>query len=308
MNEPRLDTADQAAPREVLQDPMEPVAPPPDALAPFNAQRLQRQLQMDSMMRWFAVIAVALIVLVTGLMEDQIGLSALVAIVLIMLVVVGAITLGSRGVRDLAHVTGLIPVDLHEAEHALAEALSRWPLPQWVRLMLMHRWAVIRYQQHRHPESAAICAALLGPLQRVKKGPAAQVHHHLLLMLLESQLQMFDLSGAYATLLRCERVNFTQTERLQRLVLQTRYELMCGRVWDVVLGLERKVQLAELMPAAHSGAMHLMLAQACSAVGAEDTARWLRRRAEQVQTLLGRGGVIDLGLPDPVEEQLPTTD
>jgi len=73
-------------------------------------------------------------------------------------------------------------------------------------------------------------------------------------------------------------------DSLQRLSLQTQYEVAIGADAAALGGLRQKVELSELMPAAQCGAMHALLAIASQRRGQHEVAQWLRRRAELLCT------------------------
>jgi len=280
---------------------------PSPALPPFDAARLRRQLSVDGAARWVMIIVVALAVVLASLLQSGVAIAAVVGVMALMFAIASGVTVSLRTLRDLAMITTLLgnPYQSVNAESLLAVAIRRWPLPQWLRVLLVHRWAVLRHQQGDYQEAAAIASALLHVMPRTRQQSVKSLASHTLLMRLEAQLQLEDLTGAYHTLLELDRQPLTQVERLQRLSLQTRYELMCGWPGQVAKGLERKVELAELMPAPQCGVMHAMLAQACATLGHRPAADWLSARAdllasaEQVEQLLATGGVVG---PPPAHE------
>jgi len=274
-------------------------------LPAFDPAWLERRLSLDAAARWGMIIGVALVVVLVQFLEAGLAIAALLGVVAFMFAIASGVSVSLRTLRDLALITGLLanPKGQANAESVLAVTVKRWPLPQWLRVVLVHRWAVLRYRQNQYAETAAIAGALLQVMPRIGQHSVKRLQSHTTLMLLEAQLQMQDLTGAYHCLLGLDTLALTQAERLQRLVLQTRYELMCDRPECVAQGLARKVELAELMPATPSAGMHAMLAQACTAMGRDDQAAWLRERAallasdEQVNRLLGNGGVV-VGPPE----------
>ncbi|MCC7408953.1 MAG: hypothetical protein IT442_12850 [Phycisphaeraceae bacterium] len=172
-------------------------------------------------------------------------------------------------------------------EREIDAALSRWPLPWALRILFYHRLAVLRHRQGRFAEASAVCQAILSQ-------PMGKVEHlrgELLLIMAESRLRCGDAWGAYSALMELSRQRLGLMQHLQRLALQTRYEVMTGRFDAALHRLEERVTLAELMPAEQGAAMHAMLATAAGRVGWKSVAEWLGRRAE----LLGaKGAAVDL--------------
>lgn len=250
---------------------------PPRAMAvSFTPQRFERELWIDSALRRALVLA-AVIAIVGLVIYERAETAA--AFLVVMLLVFGWIamnTISANVWRALPAVTMMIGRNPAAAEDGLARLLKRRPLMRWVRLLLYHRLAAIRHRQHRFQESAAICRAVLGqPL-----GPAGKQRGSLLLMLAEASLQCRDLYGAYAALCELHREKLGLAERLQRLAIQTRYEVLTGHDRAALGGLRDKLLLAELMPAEHCGAVHAMLTVSARRAGRADLADWLWRRSQ----------------------------
>jgi hypothetical protein len=162
-----------------------------------------------------------------------------------------------------------------KAEDALNEMLSVKPVMRWARHLSYHRLAGMRHLQRRFTETAAICLCLLNqPL----KGPAAATRPHLLLMLAEAQLEVGNLPGAYHALAHLQQTRLGLAQSLQRLAIQTRYELAVGAYDQALHRARAKVELAELMPAKHCAAMHAMLATAAQRAGETRQSAWLWER------------------------------
>ncbi|NJL30634.1 MAG: hypothetical protein HC898_02805 [Phycisphaerales bacterium] len=206
----------------------------------------------------------------------------------------------NRAGQMLLQATFALTVNLADTESILAQALSRWPMQRSIRLLLYHRLASLRHRQGRFAEAATISRCLLqynlAAFDRSSPGAMAllqpqdrrhvlgPVQAHLLLLLAESSLQVGDLHSAHAALWQLHQGRLGVQETLQRLAIQTRYELMAGQHHAAVQLLARKVQWAELMPAAQSGAVHAMLAQAAQQVGMHQAASWLWERANLLCT------------------------
>lgn len=271
-------------------------------IPPFNHDRFVKDLWIDSALRWLmlgAVAIAAVYLILTDLSNSPAGL------VVIMLLAFGWIAINSISAtiwRTLPHVTALIGPDPDAAEAQLTELIKRRPLVRWVRLMLYHRLASIRHRQHRYPESAAICQSLLAQTL----GPARRQRAALLLMLTEARLHCVQLPEAYTALVQLHTEPLSLVESLQRLTLQTRYEVLAGHDAAALTGVRQKLLLAELMPAEHCGAMHVMMTTAAKRAGNTQLADWLWRRAKllcsptQIQQLFA--GPFAIGVvapPDP---------
>ena len=244
------------------------------SIPPFAPDRFYNDLWIDSAMRWSAIALVALAagyLILFNLTNSPVGLA------IVMVLAFGWITINSISAnvwRSLPHITAMIGYDPDTAETLLAEQLKRRPLVRWVRLMLYHRLASIRHRQHRFHESANLCQALLTQ----SLGPARNQRNPLLLMLLEARLHTGQLHGAYIALLQLHAHPLTLVESLQRLTLQTRYEVLAGHDRAALAGVKQKLLLSELMPAEHCGAMHAMLTTSAARAGQKDLANWLWRR------------------------------
>jgi hypothetical protein len=268
----------------------------------FTPERFARELWIDTALR--RTVAAAAVLAIVGLaLFDQSG-SAVGFLVVILLVFgwIGVSTISANVWRALPTVTAMIARNPDVAEDGLARLMKRRPLMRWVRLLLYHRLAAIRHRQHRFQESAAICRAVLGePL-----GPARRQRGSLLLMLAEASLQCRDMHGAYGALYELHREKLGLAERLQRLAIQTRYEVLNGHDRAALGGLRDKLMLAELMPAEHCGAMHAMLTASAKRVGRTELADWLWRRSqllcgpEQLDRLVR--GAFAIGVVGPPEQ------
>ena len=243
-----------------------------------------------------------------------------------------AMMVNSKVVQQLPAIALLIGEDIDEAERQIALAMRRKPLQDWVRLSLYHQLAVIRHHQRRFDEAAAICQKVLGyelgPADRGNKiassGNAshskdagamgdkqaaivsdgggqlsrhmagAGVRAHLLLMLIDSHLQMKNMWHAYGGLMALHDCRLNLSERLQLLLLQKRYEVMSGRDEAAVMNVEKTIELAEVMPAVQCGVMHAILATSARRLGRGEMAKWLEQRAklmltdEQLSRIWGR--------------------
>lgn len=246
----------------------------------FSASRLRWQLRLDLLLRLLVAIGVVGMLLYVA---DWAGGSTL-AVVLAVALAIGAWMLingiSARTSSELPRISALIEDAPAEAEDQLAYHLSRRPLLRWVRLMLYHRLALLRHRQGRHTEAAAICHHVLG----YKLGPAEGARHHLLLLLAEAQIDRNDPAGAYPAIASLHHASLSLIEAMQRLALQTRYELLAGFPARALWRCAAKVRLAELMPATHNGAIHGMLATAADRCRKPELGRWLWNRVALLAT------------------------
>ncbi len=268
----------------------------------FSQGRFDRELWIDTALRR-GIAGFAMIAIMGLVMFNQTGSVAGLAVVMLCVFGwVGMSTISANVWRALSGVTAMIGRDPDVAEAHLVVLMKKRPLMRWVRLMLYHRLAAVRHRQHRFAESAAICRAVLGrPL-----GPARRQRGSLLLMLAEASLQCRDLHGAYSALSGLQGERLGLAERLQRLAIQTRYEVLSGHDRAALNGIQQKLLMSELMPAEHCGAMHAMLTASAKRTGKDELADWLWRRSE---LLCGREqldrlvrGAFAVGVVGPPEE------
>ncbi|MEM9881588.1 MAG: hypothetical protein AAF800_01570 [Planctomycetota bacterium] len=258
----------------------------------FDARQARRRLEIDTAGRrvLFALsIAAFAALLLFGPGGPPAAVVAAVGVLAVWLALGFA---GARTMRELPALGNLLDRDPDAGEARLDELQRQKLLPRWVRLMLLHRLAVLRHRQQRFAESAAIAQTVL---TTARPGPAATHRGHLLLLLAEARLELRDLPGAWLALTELYRRPLGLHEALQRLALRTRYELSAGRPDAAVAGIDRKVALAELMPGPQCGALHAMLAAAARDAGRDDWHRALWPRvellcgAEQLAQMRGSG-------------------
>lgn len=304
MTEPNDERKDNE--QETIEPPQTPDTPdaqealppaPASLLGVFRPARLQRELAIDTVLRRMIAVAV-LALLWWGVAGSARG--SLLPWIGVGLAAAAWVMLGHGNARVLRAVTempGLIEFRPDGAELVLQRMLKRKAMPRWLRLMLYHRWAMIRHRQQRYSEAAAIAQSVL---HQPTVGPAKKLRGHLLLMLVEARLEEREAWGAYYALVELGRVKLNLPETLQRMALRTRYELMIGRDHEVLRDARDKVRLSELMPGPQCGAFHAMLAIAAENTGHDEWHRWLWRRVtllcndEQIAQL--REAV---GAPDP---------
>ncbi|MEM9021723.1 MAG: hypothetical protein AAGC44_14270 [Planctomycetota bacterium] len=274
---------------------------------PFDRKRFDRQRGLDRLINQaFLIIAILAIGLALGL--PLLGLSGMwvVSSLLAPLALLGAwlvLTQTTAQVgRSLAMIAVLVERDPGSAEQAIHKALERYPVMRWARLLTYHRLATLRHRQRRFEEAGELCFAVLSePL----RGPAASARAHLLLMLAECKLETGDLPGAYHALDTLFRARLSLVEALQRLALQTRYELMVNAPDAAIRAGQHKIELAELMPPPQCGVMHAMLAYAAQRTDQPRVAAWLWERARMITppTLLEQfeRGAFSVGVVEAAE-------
>jgi len=251
------------------------------------ARTLGRQLAIDSALRWSMLAGVLLAIFGAVIWPNVPNLfwnGLLLALAVIWVI---AATISARMAQQLPMIESLIEHDPKTAETQLEAGLSRRMLPRPVRLLLYHQLAGLRHRQQRFEETVAICQAVL--MYMTAKADAyrlpgiTQAGRHVrvqvLLLLAESQLQQRDIGGAWQTLASLHGCTMNLTESLQRLALQTQYEVAAGYDEAALHQLDRKVALAELMPAAQCGAIHAMLGVAARRKQQTQLAKWLAQRA-----------------------------
>lgn len=246
-----------------------------DPTNPFKPEWFAKQIAFDDMMRGLLIAGVVLAVLLTLLLPGLALVSGIIAPAVVLGLWLWLSVSTARVARSLATFGPLMATEPSQAEDALREMLKVRPVMRWARLLSYHRLAGLRHLQRRFAETAAICLCLLNqPL----KGPAAATRPHLLLMLAEAQLEIGNLPGAYHALAHLQQVKLGLAESLQRLAIQTRYELAIGANDSALHRARAKVELAELMPAEHCATMHAMLATAAQRTGKTRQSDWLWER------------------------------
>ena len=251
---------------------------PAATIGPFDFRVLRRQLLFDSASRWAAALVLGVCLLAAMVTEQWSTWGAGLLMVAVFVVWLQLGTVSARVWRQLHQLTPLLAQAPAQAETHLAGLLRRMPLHRPVRLLLYHRLAMLRHRQQRFAETAAICRALL----TYGLGPAERVRAHLLLMLVEACLTENDPFGAHAGLVQLHQTRLNLIESLQRMALQTRYEIAVGYDKLVLDGIKQKIELAELMPAPQCGIVHAMFALAATRCRQSALADWLQRRGELI--------------------------
>lgn len=271
-----------------------------NSVKPFDPTAFDAQMSIDSTIRWL-MIGGALIAGLFAFVLPGLGLFSTLIAPIVLLGLWFWLTLSTARVgRSLPMIGGLLISDPAQAEARINESLGYRPVMRWARLLTYHRLASLRHLQRRFAETASICLCLLN---QPMKGPAAEARPTLLLMLAEAQLEVGNLPGAYHALAHLQQTRLGLAQSLQRLAIQTRYELAVG-AWGAVLNRSRaKVELAELMPPTHCAMMHGMLATAAERGGQAKLAAWLweRTRLLAPPPLLEqlRQGAFGIGVVEP---------
>lgn len=249
---------------------------PNDLNNPFDPDVFVKQIAFDDTVRALLIAGVVLAVVVTMLLPGVAVVSGLIAPAAVLGLWLWMSISTARVARSLTTFGELMAAEPGKAEDALEQMLRVKPVMRWARLLSYHRLAGLRHLQRRFAETAAICLCLLSqPL----RGPAAATRPHLLLMLAEAQLEIGNLPGAYQALAHLQQTRLGLAQSLQRLAIQTRYELAIGAYDHALHRARAKVELAELMPAKHCATMHAMLATAAQRTGQARQSDWLWERA-----------------------------
>jgi len=192
------------------------------------------------------------------------------------------------GSRLAVDSQSLIAAGRYEAaEEQIEQVLGTFSLFRTAKLLGIHQLAVLRHAQRRWPDAAVLCRALLGR----KLGPIKGVNKQCRLMLADATLEMGDVRGAHEALAGLYQQRLSLAEAINLLAVQADYQARSENWSELAAGIETKVQLAELMPAAVSARTQALLALAARKTGRNDWASFLTRRAEllaDVQELCAR--------------------
>ncbi len=266
------------------------------ALPTFSPGRMLREIQRDRLIRVALALAVGLaVLLLAGWLPGRAGVTAGWGLFVSALLVLAVwVTLSVGNAKAAGAARGLLVMVEHQpdqVEQVLPGLLERKALVGWVRVMLYHTWAALRHRQGRHAEAVSLCRSVLSqPL-----GPGEGARPSVLLLLAESALESGEMVSAYEALFATHAMPLTLGQVLQRLGLQTRYEVSTGADDAACQHLTAKAELAELMPGNLCGATHAMLAVSASRRGDAQRAAWLDARArllcepEQLEQLREQG-------------------
>ena len=208
-----------------------------------------------------------------------------------------------RALRLLPRINATIELAPDTAQQQIDAGLELWPLQPAVRMLFYHRLAALRHRQQRYVESTAIVTLVLTRREGLQKSlsryaengaqgsPLAtdgaspdQFRAQLLLLMVDGRLRCGDELGAYLGLADLHRMVLSLPNQLQRLALQTRYEIAVGQTSHALRNLEHKLGLFELLPAGECGVMHMFLAIAAIDQDKRSLAHRLRRRARLLCT------------------------
>ena len=275
----------------------------PVTIDPFDPSRFEQELQLDAVIRWGAGVLILAALVFAALFDQSGSVGGLALVMLLVFLWIWISAISTSVWRELPGVMMMVGPDPAAAEAALVPLFKRKPLMRWVRLMLYMTLASVRHRQQRFAESAAICQAVLTK----PMGPAKRQRGRVLLMLAEARLQCADLHGAYQALYEAHGIRMSLAESLQRIALQTRYEVMAGHDRAALANTRQKLLLSELMPPVQCGAMHAMLTVSAKRTGQGDLADWLNRRSEllvgadQLQRLIQSAFAVSIvSPPEPV--------
>jgi len=163
-----------------------------------------------------------------------------------------------------------------QAEQVIDQALRGFSLIRVVKLRALHHLAMLRHAQRQWAETAVLCQALL----EQKLAAATGLSRSARLMLANALLEAGDLAGTYHALVALYQQRLSLNEALQLTSIQADY-LARVQAWESLAeGIEKKVELAELMPPEPSARTQALLALAAKHVGRGDWERYLRRRVE----------------------------
>ncbi len=265
---------------EPKQNEMHAGNPSPAEVPAFSPGWFRTQLRLDGIIRALLLAGLVIAMFVSISYEENPSFWWILPFIFILATWLSINSISARTSRLLPQLTLMVETNPTSAEPLLAYHLRYRPLFKWLRLMLYHRLAMLRHRQGRFEEVSRICGSILSrPL-----GPAEHLRPHLLLLYTESRLERGDLSGAYHGLVQLYWTKMNLIEALQRLALQTRYEVMAGYYQAAIQQITRKVHMAEIMPPHQCGHMHAMLATAANAASETELAHWLWERAKLLCT------------------------
>jgi hypothetical protein len=145
-----------------------------------------------------------------------------------------------------------------------------------IKSMSLLNLALVRLAQKRWPDAALLCREVLSGGRKAPEHVSKSGR----LMLADSLLEMGDLRGAHEALAGLYNHKLTLAEALNLLRVQTDYLARIGAWGNLFQGVETKVQLAEIMPAAQGAKVQAMLALAARRTGHKAWEDYLRRRVE----------------------------
>jgi hypothetical protein len=190
------------------------------------------------------------------------------------------VTLGYQSIKGSRLAAGspqlIAAGQFEQAEHQIEQALKTFSLFRTSKLLSLHHLALLRHAQRRWSDAAELCAALLRQRLGSLKGLTRQSR----LILADSLLELGDLRGAYGAISHLYKERLSLAEAMRLLAVQLDY-LARVNAWEaMLLGLESRVELAELMNASQAARAQAQLALAAKKTGRGEWSDYLRRRAE----------------------------
>ncbi len=241
--------------------------------------RCRRDLTFGALLKG-VLVATAAACMVLGVGFGKGGSAALAGIGGVWLI---WMTLNYRSVRALRIAAGspslIASGDYERAEAQIEEALRSFSLFRTVKLMSLHHLAVLRHAQRRWAEAALVASAVL----HERLGSLRSLSTRSRLILADALLEMSDLHGAHAAITALHQERLSLAEALNLTLLQLDYQARIGVWGEMIQGAGRKIQLAELMPAANAARAQAYLALAAKKTGKAELATWLRKRVELLE-------------------------
>ena len=184
-----------------------------------------------------------------------------------------------KGQRLAAESPALIAAGHYdEAERQIEAALRSFSLFRGAKMLSLHHLALLRHAQKRWQDAADLCRTLL----KHRLAAAQAIARPSRLLLADALLELGDIQGAYVQLAALYRERLTLGEAMHLLLVQLDYESRLG-AWEAMLprgAAYKRVQMAELMPAATSARAQAFMALAARKTNRPDWSQWLRARAE----------------------------
>jgi tetratricopeptide (TPR) repeat protein len=166
--------------------------------------------------------------------------------------------------------------NFEQAEQYIDQALRSFSLFRGVKLRSLHHLAILRHAQRRWGETAILCRTLLGQRLGVMSGLSRSTR----LILADSLLQVGDVRGAYEAIIRLYQERLSLAEALEMTLVQLDYLARIGAWNEMMTGLGRKIELADLMSGQRSAEAQALLALAAHKLGRTEWEEWLRKRVE----------------------------
>lgn len=182
-----------------------------------------------------------------------------------------------KGSRLAAESSTLIASGrLEQAEQQIEQSLRAFSISPSVKSMSLLNLALVRLSQKRWAETALLCREVLSR----RKGAPEHMSKSGRLMLADSLLEMGDLRGTHEAISGLYNHRLSLGEALNLLRVQTDYLARIGAWEQLMIGVETKVELSEIMPTANAARVQAVLALAARKIGKLDWANWLRQRVE----------------------------